>query len=214
LTRLKLATSAALAEKTSPEEMRQALVAADRAATSMTRLVQQLLTLARADAGELGLRPEPVDLRVVVAEALEGLTIGRPVDSAFADRPVMVRGDAEHLGRVVANLVENAARHTPAEGTIRIETVRSGNEAVVAVRDTGEGISAEHLPHLFERFYRVDAARARRDGGSGLGLAICKNLVEAHGGRLEIESSPGVGTTARAVFPLFSEIVLPQTKSS
>ncbi|AIE85251.1 sensor histidine kinase [Fimbriimonas ginsengisoli] len=205
LTRLKLATSAALTESKSPEEMREALAAADRAATSMTRLVQQLLTLARSDAGELGLRPEPIDLRVVVAEALEGVAGGRPVESAFSDRALMIRGDAEHLARVVANLVENAVRHTPAEGTVRVETGRTGDQAVISVRDSGEGISAGHMPHLFERFYRVEAARTRRDGGSGLGLAICKNIVEAHGGRLEIESSPGVGTTARAFFPLFSD---------
>jgi len=214
LTRLRLATSAALSESKPPEEMRRALQTADRAATSMTRLVQDLLTLAKADTGQLPLRLEPVDLRVVVAEALENVAVDRPIDTAFSDRPLMVQADAEHLQRVITNLVGNASRHTPESGSIRVEAVRSHNYAVVTVRDTGEGIPQEHLPHIFDRFYRADSARARHDGGSGLGLAICKNLVEAHGGRIEIESSPGVGTTVRTIFPIISNPILAQTKSS
>jgi len=214
LTRLRLATSSALKEAQSPEEMKRALQTADRAANSMTRLVQDLLTLAKADTGQLPLRLEPVDLRVVVAEALENLTTDRPIESAFSDRPLMVAADAEHLQRVITNLVDNASRHTPDSGVIRVETVRAENYAVVSIRDNGEGIAPEHLPHIFDRFYRADSARARRDGGSGLGLAICKNLVEAHGGRIEIESSPGVGTTVRTIFPVISNPILAQTKSS
>lgn len=214
LTRLRLATSSALSESKSPEEMKRALQTADRAATSMTRLVQDLLTLAKADTGQLPLRLEPVDLRVVVAEALENVAIDRPIDTAFSDRPLMVQADAEHLQRVITNLVDNATRHTPESGSIRVEAMRSQNYAVVTVRDTGEGIRQEHLAHIFDRFYRADSARARHDGGSGLGLAICKNLVEAHGGRIEIESSPGVGTTVRTIFPLISNPILAQTISS
>lgn len=214
LTRLRLATSAALREAQSPQEMRQALKTADRAAASMTRLVQDLLTLAKSDAGELPLRREPVDLRVVVAEALDMLGESRCIDTAFSERPLMIEADTEHLQRVVTNLVENAIRHTPPEGVIRVEAMQAQGHAVVSVRDTGEGISPEHLPKIFDRFYRVDQARARQDGGSGLGLAICKHVVEAHGGRLEIESAPGVGTTVRAIFPLFIAAAATQTKSS
>jgi len=150
----------------------------------------------------------------VVAEALSLIPTERELKAAFAERAVTIRGDAEHLSRVIVNLVENALRHTPPEGEVRIETLAAGGEAIVVVQDTGEGIAPEHLPHLFERFYRVDAARTRKDGGSGLGLAICKNIVEAHGGRLKIESQPGVGTTVRIFFPLFSRGESTQTNSS
>jgi heavy metal sensor kinase len=214
LTRLRLATSSALQEAESPEEMKRALQTADRAANSMTRLVQDLLMLAKADSGQLPLHLESVDLRVVVADALENVCDGRPIDSAFDERPLMISADAEHLQRVITNLTENACRHTPADRSIRVETVRAKDYAVVSIRDTGEGIAAEHLPRIFDRFYRADAARTRGDGGSGLGLAICKNLVEAHGGRIEIESSPGVGTTVRTIFPLISAPPALQTKSS
>lgn len=214
LTRLRLATSAALENGQTPEEMRRALETADRAATSMTRLVQDLLTLARADAGQLPLSREPADLRVIVADALEDAAGNREIDTAFDDRPLMILADAENLKRVVINLVENAIRYTPPAGTIRVETVRAEGKAIVVVRDTGSGIAPEHLPHLFERFYRADKARTRSDGGSGLGLAICKNLVEAQGGRIEIESSVGVGTTVRTIFPLFSSRPGTQMESS
>lgn len=214
LTRLRLATSAALEKGQTPDEMRRALATADRAAASMTRLVQDLLTLARSDAGELPLAREPADLRVIVADALEEAAGDREIDTAFDDRPLMIEADAENLKRVVINFVENAIRYTPATGKIRVETVRGEGKAIVAVRDTGSGIAPEHLPHVFERFYRADKARTRTDGGSGLGLAICKNLVEAQGGRIEIESSVGVGTTIRAIFPLFSARVGAQMESS
>lgn len=214
LTRLKLATSAALREATSPDEMREALRTADRAAEAMTRLVQQLLMLARSDAGELPLRKQPVDLRVVVAEALDEVPSGRQFDAMFAEGAVEVMGDAEHLKRVFLNLLENADRHTPLNGRVAISVVKREGMGIVVVEDTGEGIAPEHLVHLFERFYRVDAARTRKDGGSGLGLAICRNLVEAHGGRLLVESKLGVGTTFRAVFPLFLSARETQTISS
>lgn len=214
LTRLRLATSAALRPDVSKEEMHDALATADRAANAMSRLVQQLLTLARVDAGELGLQTEPVDLRVVVAEGLEQANLAREVETAFAQEQLIVNVDPEQVRRVIINFVENAARHTPADRRIRVEALRHGEQAVICVKDAGEGIAAEHLPHLFERFYRADSARARKDGGSGLGLAICKNLIEAHGGRVEIESQLGIGTTVRAFFPLFSVRARAQMNSS
>jgi len=177
--------------------------------------VQQLLTLAKVDAGELGLHLEPVDLRVVVAEGLDEVTTEREIQCSFADEALVIAADAENLRRVVVNLLENALRHTPASGSVSLSAEKAPDgRAVIVVRDTGEGIAAEHLPHIFERFYRADAARNRKEGGSGLGLAITKNLVEAHGGRLEIESKLGAGTTVRAFFPLFSERKPTQTNSS
>ena len=103
------------------------------------------------------------------------------------------------LDQLVWNLVENALRYTPSGGGVELELARHGSEAVLRVSDTGVGIPEEHLPRIFERFYRVDKARSRRNGGTGLGLAIVKSVVEAHGGRAGVSSSaapgPGQGTS-------------------
>jgi signal transduction histidine kinase len=112
--------------------------------------------------------------------------------------------DPDRMGQVLGNLLDNAMRHTPAGGTVTISVVPSagGGGTSLAVADTGDGISAEHLPHVFERFYRVDAARDRAHGGSGIGLAIAKALVEAHGGQLTAQSpGAGRGTTFRIGLP-------------
>lgn len=205
LTRLRLATSSALEGAKSEAELRAALETADRSAEAMTRLVQQLLTLARADSGQLGLRLEPLDLRVAVAEAL--VEEDPRFELAFPDHEVKVMGDADAVGRIVQNLIENARRYTPMDRKIHIEVRRDGS---FQVRDEGIGIPAEHLPRLRERFYRVGTSRTRADGGSGLGLAICDELVRGHGGSMEIESVEGVGTNIQVFFPLVAD----QTKSS
>jgi signal transduction histidine kinase len=112
-----------------------------------------------------------------------------------------VLGDAHHLTRLFTNLVDNAVRHTPADGRVTLAATERGGSVVVRVEDTGEGIPPEHLPHICERFYRVEAARshsAPREGagsGTGLGLSICESIAAAHGGKLSIESRPGEGTT-------------------
>jgi signal transduction histidine kinase len=105
------------------------------------------------------------------------------------------------MTRVLRNLLENAVRHTPASGSVRVRGQAASRTIEVAISDTGEGIAPEHLAHIFDRFYRVDSARSRDSGGTGLGLAICKGIVEAHGGRIAIESVPGHGTTVRLVVP-------------
>jgi signal transduction histidine kinase len=97
--------------------------------------------------------------------------------------------------------MENSLRHTPAGGTIACIARRQGNGVAIAVRDSGTGITREHLPRIFERFYRADASRSREEGGTGLGLAIVKHLVEAHGGRVSAESERGRGTTVTCWFP-------------
>jgi signal transduction histidine kinase len=103
---------------------------------------------------------------------------------------------------VVLILLDNALKYTPAGGKVRVQVARHGNEASLAVTDTGEGISPEHLARLFDRFYRVDPARSRAQGGAGLGLAIARSLVTAHGGQLSLSSQPGTGTTALVRLPL------------
>lgn len=117
------------------------------------------------------------------------------------DETLSVRGDFDELTRLFSNLLDNAARHTPAEGEIVVTACRDGNSVVVTVADTGIGIAPEHLAHLGERFYRVDDARARTAGGTGLGLSICRGIVEAYGGTLTFASELGIGTAVTVVLP-------------
>ena len=126
---------------------------------------------------------------------------GAPILIAVGEESLRVVGNEEELIRLFVNLLENARRYTPADGQITLEARREGVEAVVTVRDTGCGIAPEHLPHLGERFYRVDPSRARPDGGAGLGLSICRSIVEAHGGALAFESEVGAGTAVTVTLP-------------
>jgi signal transduction histidine kinase len=135
----------------------------------------------------------------VAAVAQAGCT---PVTLDLPPQPILIEGDADHLCRVFVNLLENSLRHTPAEGQITLSPRVVGRTALVRVIDTGEGIPPEHLPHVGERFYRVDAARTRRTGGCGLGLAISQTILQAHGGHLSIESEVGRGTVVTVSLPL------------
>jgi two-component system phosphate regulon sensor histidine kinase PhoR len=112
-----------------------------------------------------------------------------------------VCADMDAIRQVLTNLLENSLRHTPAGGAIVCLARREGNGVMIAIRDNGTGITREHLPRIFERFYRADASRSREQGGTGLGLAIVKHLVEAHGGRVAAESERGRGTTVSCWFP-------------
>lgn len=172
----------------------------------MQRLVDDLLDLSRIESG--GWRPNPtdVDLEAMASEALAGIADGaaaKGLDLRHEIAPPVrrVRADAVALRQVLANLVHNALRHT-SSGSITIFAERHSSGGVtIGVRDTGSGIPAEHLPRVFERFYRADASRSRAEGGTGLGLAIVKHLVEAHRGRVSAESAPGQGTTVKAEIP-------------
>ena len=197
LARMQLATSSALR---GPENgYKEALEIADDSARSMAKLIRELLVLARADAGQLGLKHDALDLRLVVSDALNGFQ--REVVADFPHSAVTIAGDQDHLGRVVANLVDNAIRHTPADKPISVSLTTEGADAVLVVEDAGEGIGAEHLPHLFDRFYRADAARGMGEG-VGLGLAICKSVAEAHGGSISVQSVVGKGTRFEVRLPL------------
>lgn len=197
LARMQLATSSALS---GPESgYFPALEVADKAAGQMAKLVKQLLTLARADAGQLGLRHEIVDLRLVASNAAN--SFDRQIDVELPSGPIFVLGDEDHLERAVKNLLENAVRHTPIDGKICLSADSGGGKARLKVSDTGSGIPTDHLPHIFERFYRIDAARSAGEG-VGLGLAICKSIVEAHEGSIEIESTLGRGASANISLPL------------
>nr|WP_129337478.1 HAMP domain-containing sensor histidine kinase [Cellulomonas endophytica] len=177
-------------------------------AARLTRLAQDLSAVTRAEAGDLTLDLEPVPadalLGAVAAAAGErAAAAGVDLELKIADglRPLVV--DRTRIAQVLDNLVANAIRHTGAGGTIVLSADRGpGEQVVLAVADTGEGIASEHLPHIFERFYRADTARDRGRGGSGIGLAISKALTEAHGGTITAASAgPGKGATFTLTLP-------------
>ncbi len=179
------------------------LISMQRETDRLIRLVNDLLVLTRADAGALNLKIEIVDL-VELAQArcatLTLLAASRLVElDVIAEAPDSQKdfsalGDSDRLARVLDNLLDNAIRHAPANSTVTVTIQRVGNELQCAVSDRGSGIPPQHLPLIFERFYRVDTARNRRNGGSGLGLAIVRSLVQAQGGRVRADSIEGQGT--------------------
>jgi signal transduction histidine kinase len=128
----------------------------------------------------------------------KGLTVQTDLP---ADLP-LVDADADRVGQILRNLLTNAVNYTPPGGQISVAAKLAGADVEVSVRDTGIGIAPEHLPYIFERFYRADKSRARATGGAGLGLAIVKQLVEAHGGRVWAESTPGSGATFAFTLPV------------
>lgn len=186
------------------EDDLSSIQAIDSAATRMNRLVQGLMLLARAEAGSPVLGLAPFDLSLAVQNAVD--QVHRPAEKrvSYSDdgSSFMVSGSERDVERVFVNLIDNACRHTAVDGHIDVSVVRAGSEAVVTVRDNGEGIGSEHLPHLFERFYRADSARSTETGGTGLGLAICKGIVEATGGTISIESELGQYTAVVVRLPL------------
>jgi signal transduction histidine kinase len=189
LSRMKLVSSAALSQNASPDEKDEALQIVDRTADDMSRLVQDLLDLARADAAALNLKLEPVDLHEAAEAAAEEFRLTGAAKIVVEGKG-RAAADPRSLHRILRNLLANAVRHTPEYGLITLRV----DGPTLTVQDTGEGIAPEHLPHLAERFYRGDADRSRASGGTGLGLAITKTLVEAQNGVMQIESTLGEGT--------------------
>lgn len=175
----------------------------------MTRLVGDLLLLAQADAG-LPIRREPVALDAVMYEVFDQMrTIADGVSvGASAEDAVAVMGDADRLKQLMINLVGNAVRYTPAGGSVTLDLKRQHGWAVFSVSDTGPGIPPEHLPHIFERFYRVEKSRSRHEAGAngassgaGLGLSIAQWIAQSHGGRIEAQSEVGKGTVFTVYLP-------------
>lgn len=167
-------------------------------AVHLQKLVDDLQDLAQADAAELGLDCGPLDVAEVLQTAATGFALqaaGQEVRLEVAAAPgLLVTADRRRVTQVIHNLVGNALRYTPAGGEIRLLAEGLADAIRVDVTDTGAGIPPEHLPHIFERFYRVDPSRARETGGSGLGLTIARRIVEAHGGTMGVESAVGRGT--------------------
>jgi signal transduction histidine kinase len=199
-----------------PEAERRASVReAGEEVERMSRLAADLLLLAEADAEEVVER-KLVTFDGVVSAAWDR---ARHVDNGLHDvhltylEPGCVLGDRTRLDQLVWNLVENALRYTPPGGRVDIALTRRDDELVLVVSDTGVGIPNQHLPRIFERFYRVDKARSRNSGGTGLGLAIVKSVAEAHGGRVGVTSVPGQGTRCTAWLPVAPPVAAPEEAS-
>ncbi len=181
----------------------------------LSGLIDDLFELAQLDAGALVLERMPVSPADLVSDTLNGLrpqaeAAGVTLTGKAAEQLPEALADPQKLERVLYNLVANAIRHTPAGGEVEITATTEGSGSTAAggpssvlfsVRDTGSGITAEDLPRVFERFYRGEKSRSRATGGAGLGLAIARGIVEAHGGRIWIESEPGRGTIVRFTIP-------------
>jgi signal transduction histidine kinase len=170
----------------------------------LIRLVDDLLVLARADSGALKLDLQQIDLAGLArqrCELLAPLAARRRVKlrvlgpRAGSRSEACARGDPDRLAQVLDNLLDNAVRYSPNDSTVTVTLQREGAEIRCEIRDRGPGIPSEHLPFIFERFYRAEADRSRKDGGgAGLGLAIVRALIQAQGGRAEAASQPGRGT--------------------
>jgi len=199
----------ALSRPRSGEEYQRALQACRRASLRMKSLIDSLLLLARFDSGASQTELQPIVLDQLVHDAVElvqPLAEERHIELHCQAESITVNGDQERLFQVVTNLLTNSIRYNQPEGSVDVEVVVDKGEAVIRVADTGVGIPAEDLPHIFDRFYRVDKARTHAEGGCGLGLAICQSIVDSLHGTIRATSEPGVGTTIEVRLPLISKV--------
>jgi signal transduction histidine kinase len=190
--------------KDDPATRQEAIDAITAESAAMKELIEQLLFLARGDNESMHVELENFDLTAVAAEVLrETEMIDRThVFSAQWDGSAPIHADMGLIKQAMRILVDNSIKYTPAGGHIRLAVSAAGGEVRLSVQDEGQGIDAESLPHIFERFYRTDQSRARQTGGTGLGLAIAKWIVDRHGGHFEVISREGIGTRMTVVLPL------------
>jgi len=205
---LRAGVERALTHPQTPPEALQSLDETLAGVNWMTELVDNLLTLARADEGRAPLALEPVDLRELLEEAAEtGGMLAEAneitVTTEQPDHPVVVPVDRTRMRQLILNLVTNAVKYTPTRGRVLLGLAEQGDDVVLEVRDTGIGIAPGDLPHVFDRFWRADIARTRmgESAGTGLGLAITKWVAEAHGGSISVQSRPGRGTIFTVTLP-------------
>ena len=187
-------------------ELRESLGSALEEAERLSRIVEQLLEMTRLEAGEKLADFKRFDLAEMTRTAVDQMRLladEKQVRLSFAGTENLhVLGDPIRLRQVVVNLVDNAIKYTSPGGSISVSSVHTEERAILEVADTGIGIPADALPHVFERFYRVDGARSRQLGGTGLGLAIVKSICTAFGGDVTVQSAAGSGTTFRVELPL------------
>ncbi|MFP5264973.1 MAG: sensor histidine kinase [Blastocatellia bacterium] len=200
-----------------PEEYRRVLASSLEEIARLTKLTDDLLTLARSDAGERVLELEPVRLDELAAEAhayIQPLarSVGITLSYDAPRPPVIVEGDEKRLKQLLVNLLDNAIKYTPSGGSVRLALAVEGASALVEVSDTGRGIPAGALPHVFERFYRQSDPKDSRVTGFGLGLAISKWIVDAHGGDIEVDSADGKGSRFRVRLPVAKSVAAPRAE--
>jgi signal transduction histidine kinase len=194
-----------------PDELKHDLVVMESETTQLQRLLEDLFTLSRAEVGGLAINRAPTNLQNTIQRAAAAVApavwqtarVELVIDLPSDLPPALV--DEMRLEQILHNLLRNSVRHTPPGGIIAVTAKANGDRIVVMVQDTGEGIAPEHLPHIWERFYRVDSPRSRDQSGAGLGLALVKELTEAMGGCVEVTSTPGQGSTFSVFLPCACE---------
>ena len=191
---------------TEPETVNRYLSTAQRDVQSLSALIDDLFQMAQLDAGGLPLERAPASLADLISDTLESFsemarTRGVHLEGNAAPEVDPLFMDTRRIGRALNNLIANALRHTPSGGRVTVSAVRLDDRVEVSIRDTGEGIPAEDLPHIFERFYRGEKSRSRETGGAGLGLAIARSIIEAHGGNIRAASEPGNGSQFTFTIP-------------
>lgn len=202
---LKGQVEVALSRQRTESEYREALENIGEQSERLISLVNSLLTLSRADAGEIPIEPERVELQALAEMTTAQLThlaneSGVSLRSNGPD--IAITADMTLMIQLLLNLLGNAIEHTPEGGSVEVSWQPAGNIVELTVRDTGSGIPLEHLPHVFDRFYRVDTARSRDRGGAGIGLSISRWIVESHGGTIEVDSTLNQGTTVIVRLPV------------
>jgi heavy metal sensor kinase len=206
LTALRTEVEVALSKQLNLPEALQVLENVLEDLVRMSRLTDQLLMLSRRDAGVEELTKAPVNLEALVAgvvEAMQPLAEAKGVLlSLDGEDGVVVAADEGRLRQVFINILDNALKYTPAGGQVRVRVVQRDRIANVVVEDTGVGIPPEHLGKVFDRFYRVDQARSRSEGGAGLGLSIARSIASAHGGTIDLASTPGKRTICTVTLPI------------
>lgn len=187
-----------LTRERDPATYQRTLEACVSAARRLNQLTESMLTLATHDGDAISVKHEPCDLAIIVretAEPLQPLAEERQIALDLDLAPAPCTGDALRLSQIVLNLLSNALDHTPDGGRITLRTATENTHAVFTITDTGCGIAEEHLPRIFDRFYRADESRTRDTGGAGLGLSICQAIADEHGATLEVTSTEGAGST-------------------
>jgi two-component system OmpR family sensor kinase len=186
----------------------ESLSSIDQEAGRLTRLVGGLLLFAQAESGKLALSMKPVELDNLLTEVFQEMRVlagGKVQIKMMEIDQVLVNGDRDRLKQVLLNLVANAIQYTPQGGEVFLSLAKVGEQTRIIVRDTGPGIPAEDMPHIFDRFYRAEKSRTRgKTTGFGLGLSIAHWIVEHHGGQIKVESKEGKGTTFAIWLPLFN----------
>lgn len=203
LTAIKGQTEVALQRERTPGEYQEVLRAVNQEVDRMIRLAGSLLSLARADAGQTPIARERVDFAQVAADAVDQMrpsATARGLDLVTDLAPAPLIGDEDLLLQLVLNLLDNAIKYTPS-GSVTVSSRTANGTVVLSVADTGPGIAPEHLPHVFDRFYRADPSRSRQAGGAGLGLSISRWIAEGHGGTISVESESGRGSRFTVSLP-------------